>query len=185
MGKRLSKIYTRTGDDGSTGLGDGSRVSKDSIRVEAFGTLDELNSYIGLILSLSVPKDINDVLNGIQHDLFDLGGEICIPGREVLTAVYTERLENQLDIYNTDLATLDEFILPGGCQAAAVCHIARTICRRAERRLITLSHQEAVSVNAISYLNRLSDLLFVLARYLNNNQNQPDKLWQPNRQQSR
>lgn len=183
MGHRLSKIYTRTGDDGSTGLGDGRRVSKDSLRVEAFGTIDELNSYIGLLLTFTLPKGVSEVLIGIQHDLFDLGGEVCIPGREALTADYTDRLEDQLDRYNAELAALDEFILPGGCQAAAACHVARTICRRAERRLNTLSHQETVSEQAISYLNRLSDLLFVLARYINFIQNQPDILWQPNRHQ--
>lgn len=185
MGRRLSKIYTRTGDDGSTGLGDGSRVRKDSIRVEAFGTVDELNSHIGLLLSFTLPEDISDLLTGIQHDLFDLGGEICIPGREALTADYIEHLEEQLDKYNAVLKALDEFILPGGCQIAAACHVARTVCRRAERRLITLSHQETVSLLAISYLNRLSDLLFVLARYLNHSQNFPDVLWQPGRHQAR
>jgi len=185
MGHRLSKIYTRTGDDGSTGLGDGTRVSKDGIRVETFGTVDELNSYLGMLLVLTLPNDISELLTGIQHDLFDLGGEICIPGREALSSNYTEYLEIQLDKYNDKLAPLDEFILPGGCQAAALCHVARTICRRAERRLITLSHQESVSVHTVSYLNRLSDLLFVLARYLNHQQNQPDVLWQPGRHQTR
>ena len=184
MGHRLTKIYTRTGDDGTTGLGDGSRTEKDNPRVEAFGTIDELNSHIGLLLSQSLPYDINKLLTGIQHDLFDLGGEICIPGREALSQDYVARLEQHLDTLNEKLDSLQEFILPGGCQNAAISHIARTVCRRAERRLITLSRHETVSAISIAYLNRLSDLLFVLARYFNLIQGQPDVLWRPGRHQN-
>ena len=134
MGKRLSKIYTRTGDDGTTGLGDGSRVAKDSLRVEAFGTIDEANSAIGLVLAReSIPAPVRGVLTEIQHDLFELGGELCIPGHSAITAAYIERLEVELDALNADLPALEEFILPGGGEAAARCHLARTIVRRAER----------------------------------------------------
>jgi cob(I)alamin adenosyltransferase len=181
MGHRLSKIYTRTGDDGSTGLGDGSRTSKDSLRVEAFGEIDELNSYIGLLLAHDIPANIQTLMTGIQHDLFDLGGEFCIPGREALTQDYVSRLENTLDELNADLHPLKEFILPGGNPAAAVCHLARTVCRRAERRAISLAREESVSAPAMHYLNRLSDLLFVVARYLNQQAGQADILWQPGR----
>jgi len=181
MGHRLSKIYTRTGDDGSTGLGDGSRTQKDSLRVEAFGTIDELNSFIGLLLTHPLPPDVTDFLSGIQHDLFDLGGEISIPGREALTADYVTRLETALDNYNAKLAPLKEFILPGGSETAALCHVIRTVCRRAERRLISLQQEQHVSPQAICYLNRLSDFFFVLARYLNVEQGKSDVLWQPGR----
>jgi cob(I)alamin adenosyltransferase len=184
MGHRLSKIYTRTGDDGSTGLGDGSRTQKDSPRVEAFGTVDELNSLIGLLLSHSLPSKISDFLSGIQHDLFDLGGEICVPGREALTPDYVARIETALDNYNAELTPLKEFILPGGSQPAALCHVIRTVCRRAERRLISLNREQLVSVQAICYLNRLSDFFFVLARYLNFEQGKNDVLWQPGRHQT-
>jgi len=181
MGHRLSKIYTRTGDDGTTGLGDGSRTDKDSLRVTAFGDIDELNSFIGLLLTHDIADDTRQMLAGVQHDLFDLGGEVCIPGREALTADYVTRLENQLDMLNAGLKPLKEFILPGGCPAAATCHLARTVCRRAERRLVSLMRAEAVTDNALRYLNRLSDLLFVLARHLNQQTNHPDVLWQPGR----
>jgi cob(I)alamin adenosyltransferase len=184
MGHRLSKIYTRTGDDGSTGLGDGSRTQKNSPRVEAFGTVDELNSFIGLLLSHPLPTEVSDFLSGIQHDLFDLGGEISIPGREALTADYVTRIETALDKYNAELAPLKEFILPGGAQTAALCHIIRTVCRRAERRLIDLKQAQPVSTQAICYLNRLSDFFFVLARYLNFEQGKDDVLWQPGRNQA-
>lgn len=184
MGHRLSKIYTRTGDDGSTGLGDGSRTQKDSLRVEAFGTVDELNSFIGLLLSHSLPPEISEFLSGIQHDLFDLGGEISIPGRETLTADYVKRIETALDNYNAELTPLKEFILPGGSQTAALCHIIRTVCRRAERRLISLKQEQTVSTQAVCYLNRLSDFFFVLARYLNMEQGKKDVLWQPGRHQT-
>lgn len=181
MGHRLSKIYTRTGDDGSTGLGDGSRTAKDSLRVAAFGDIDELNSYLGLLLTYELSRQTQDLLTGIQHDLFDLGGEICIPGREALTADYVARLEHALDGLNSELQPLQEFILPGGTPAAATCHLARTVCRRAERHLVSLAREEAVTETAMQYLNRLSDLLFVLARHLNHQAGHPDVLWQPGR----
>ena len=179
MGHRLSKIYTRTGDDGSTGLGDGTRVPKDSARVEAYGTVDELNSMLGLLLCETPDNELHAALTRIQHTLFDLGGELCIPGRSVLAEAQVTELENFLDQLNTDLAPLKEFILPGGTRAAALCHVARSVCRRAERRVYTLSRCDAVSPTSIKYLNRLSDLLFVMARALNHANGTPDILWQP------
>ena len=166
MGNRLSKIYTRTGDDGSTGLGDGTRVPKDSARVAAYGTIDEANSAIGVLLAVPVADEIGDLLVRIQHQLFDLGGELCIPGHAAIFDADIQRLEDHLDGFNADLPPLKEFILPGGGAAAAHCHLARTICRRAEREVVTLSHHDAVRPEAVRYLNRLSDLLFVLARVL-------------------
>jgi len=168
MGNRLSKIYTRTGDDGTTGLGDGSRTAKDSHRVEAFGTVDELNSVIGVVVAeinkIDGLEELSSLLVDIQHHLFDLGGELCIPGMEMITDGHIERLESALDQLNESLPVLKEFILPGGSPAAAHAHLARTVCRRAERRMTTLARQEAVNDPAIRYLNRLSDLLFVVAR---------------------
>lgn len=167
MGKRLSKIYTRTGDDGTTGLGDGSRVAKDSVRVDAYGTVDEANSAIGVVLACeSVPKNIRGILTEVQHDLFELGGELCIPGHSAITDEFVTRLESELDSLNQDLPALKEFILPGGGDAAAACHLARTIVRRAERIVTTLTKAEDVRPEVIKYLNRLSDLLFVIARVL-------------------
>lgn len=167
MGNRLSKIYTRTGDKGTTGLGDGSRAEKDSARVEAFGTVDELNSAIGLLLTeKDLPLAVQESLTRIQHELFDLGGELCIPGHTIVSAEFTERLEQELDTLNEDVPPLKDFILPGGNRPAALCHLARAICRRAERRVVTLSHEETVNSHAVIYLNRLSDLLFVTARVL-------------------
>ena len=165
MGNRLSKIYTRTGDDGTTGLGDGSRIDKDSMRVEAYGTVDEANSAIGVILAVAVvPDGIRQSLLQIQHDLFDLGGELCIPGHAAIQESFVQRLENTLDALNEGLPPLKDFILPGGGQAAAACHVARTVVRRAERRVISLARAEAVRPEVIEYLNRLSDLLFGRAR---------------------
>lgn len=181
MTKRLTRIYTRTGDKGTTGLGDGSRVSKDDIRVEAYGSVDELNSIIGIILSHELPAQANQVLTEVQHDLFDLGAELCIPGHQVITPEHILRLERALDEMNGELQPLEEFILPGGSMAAANAHHARTVCRRAERRVITLHQQQAVNDAVIGYLNRLSDLLFVLPRWLNKQAGQPDILWQPGR----
>ena len=166
MGHRLSKIYTRTGDDGSTGLGDGSRVPKDSARVTAYGTVDEANSAIGLLLAVPVPEQIRDLLTRIQHQLFDLGGELCIPGHAAIQDADVDALEQALDAHNAGLPPLKEFILPGGGDAAARCHLARTIVRRAERETVSLAHQEPVRPQAVRYLNRLSDLLFVLSRVL-------------------
>ena len=179
MGNRLSKIYTRTGDKGDTGLGDGSRVDKDHIRVEAFGTVDELNSIIGMILAHNTHENISQCLNKVQHHLFDLGGELCIPGHAALDESYITYLENTLDNFNENLPMLKEFILPAGGHATSTCHLARTVCRRAERRVVTLSKDEAVTQFTISYLNRLSDLLFVVARVLARSENGAEVLWQP------
>lgn len=179
MGHRLSKIYTRTGDKGDTGLGDGSRVDKDHIRVEAFGTVDELNSIIGMILALDIAEEISTCLNKVQHHLFDLGGELCMPGHIALDEKYITYLETTLDSFNENLPMLKEFILPAGGKATSTCHLARTVCRRAERRVVTLAKDETVSPFSISYLNRLSDLLFVTARVLARNENGSEVLWQP------
>ena len=181
MGNRLSKIYTKTGDDGSTGLGDGSRVAKDSARVTAYGTVDEANSCIGLLLAADVPADIQALLTTIQHQLFDLGGELCIPGHAAIFDADIARLEQQLDHYNDALPPLKDFILPGGGEAAARCHVARTVVRRAERETVTLSHHDSVRAEAIRYLNRLSDLLFVLARVLARASGHGETLWQHER----
>ncbi len=179
MGHRLSKIYTKTGDNGTTGLGDGSRIAKDDARVEAFGTIDELNSLIGLVIATpSVPTNIQAKLIEIQHDLFDLGGELCIPGYTLVDDDYTSRLESFLDDLNEHLPPLKEFILPGGNEAAAKTHFARTVCRRAERRLITLHHEAPINPSAIKYVNRLSDLLFVIARTLARQNGGQEVLWQ-------
>ena len=177
MGNRLSKIYTRTGDDGSTGLGDGSRVAKDSLRVEAYGTVDEANSCIGLVLASEVPEDIRTLLTSVQHQMFDLGGELCVPGHAAIDDEDVERLEQHLDRYNDDLPPLKDFILPGGGEAAARCHIARTVVRRAERETVALSRVETVRPQAIRYLNRLSDLLFVLSRVLARSSGHGEVLW--------
>jgi cob(I)alamin adenosyltransferase len=181
VGNRLSKIYTRTGDDGSTGLGDGSRVGKDSARVTAYGTVDEANSTIGLLLAADVPDDIRDLLTTIQHQLFDLGGELCIPGHAAINDADIDRLEQHLDHYNEALPPLKEFILPGGGDAAARCHIARTVVRRAERATVALARAEPVRPHPILYLNRLSDLLFVLARVLARGSGHGEVIWQHER----
>ena len=182
MGNRLSKIYTRTGDDGSTGLGDGTRVRKDSARVEAYGTVDELNSTLGVLLAVTgLPAAVVETLTQIQHDLFDLGGELCIPGMAMVDDTDIARLESTLDQLNEDLPPLKEFILPGGGMAAAQCHVARTVCRRAERCVVTLAREETVRPQALHYLNRLSDLLFVLARVLARSSGHGEVLWQHER----
>jgi cob(I)alamin adenosyltransferase len=178
MGNRLSRIYTRTGDDGTTGLGDGSRVPKDSLRVEAFGTVDELNSTIGLVLAVpALPEPVAACLTRLQHELFDLGGELCIPQAQVITASHVERLEQELDRFNEPLPPLKEFILPGGGPATAACHLARTVARRAERRVWTLASSEALNPQSARYLNRLSDLLFVIARVLVRHERGAEVLW--------
>ena len=177
MGNRLSKIYTRTGDDGSTGLGDGSRVGKDSARVDAYGTVDEANSCIGLVLAGDIPDDVRTLLTGVQHQMFDLGGELCIPGHAAIFDVDIDRLEAHLDAFNEPLPPLKDFILPGGGDAAARCHIARTVVRRAERQCVALSRHDAVRPEAIRYLNRLSDLLFVLCRVLARASGHGEVLW--------
>ena len=179
MGHRLSKIYTRTGDQGTTGLSDGSRVDKDHARVEAMGDVDELNSLIGVLLTHEIPQAVRLTLTEVQNDLFNLGGELSIPGASMMLATDAARLEQTLDVFNSALAPLKEFILPGGTPAAATCHVARSVCRRAERRVVTLNRSEPVNMHTAIYLNRLSDLLFVTARYLNKCVNAPEVLWQP------
>ena len=182
MGNRLSKIYTRTGDDGTTGLGDGGRVSKDSARVEAYGTVDELNSSIGVLLATpEIPPGVVACLTEVQHELFDLGGELCLPGHHIITAAHVTRLEKSLDEFNDTVPPLKEFILPGGGPAAAACHLARAIARRAERRVWTLAKAESVSPEVAKYLNRLSDLLFVLARVLARHERGVEVLWRHDR----
>ena len=181
MGHRLTKIYTRTGDQGTTGLGDGARVDKDNARVEAYGAVDELNSFIGVLLALPLPPTIAPVLTAVQHELFELGGELCLPGTQAMQEKQVTRLETVLDELNRPLPPLKEFILPGGGQAAAACHVARAVCRRAERRLITLMHAEAVNPVSVRYLNRLSDLLFVMARVLAREAGAGETLWQHQR----
>jgi len=182
VGNRLSKIYTRTGDDGSTGLGDGSRVSKDSLRVSAYGTVDELNSTIGMVLaSEGVDDAVREALTQVQHELFDLGGELCIPGMAMIEDADIDRLEHVLDGFNEPLPPLKDFILPGGNMAAATCHLARTVCRRAERDVVALAHIEDVRPQATRYLNRLSDLLFVICRVLARAGGYGEVLWQHER----
>jgi cob(I)alamin adenosyltransferase len=178
MANRLSKIYTRTGDDGTTGLGDGSRINKDSLRVEAMGDVDELNSIIGIMLTENLPDNLVGPLTQIQHDLFNVGGEICIPGYVILQQTRIQDLEDQIDALNEHLTPLKEFILPGGSKAAAYCHLARTVCRRAERKLVELHRNEKVTDISLQYLNRLSDLLFVMCRSINKQASRPDVMWE-------
>ena len=183
MGNRLTRIYTRTGDDGTTGLGDGSRIPKDAMRVEAMGAVDELNSAIGVLLANDLDDTSRSTLTDIQHSLFDLGGELSMPGTSVISDDRVTILEERLDTMNNGLAPLKEFILPGGSSAAAACHLARAICRRAERRLHSLSKTDTVNPASIRFLNRLSDLLFVLARHINNDAAIADVFWQHERNQ--
>jgi cob(I)alamin adenosyltransferase len=178
MGHRLSKITTRTGDAGETGLGDGARVGKDSARIQLLGDLDELNSALGVLLAEKLPRDVRAALVRVQHDLFDLGGELSVPGHAVMSESHVARLEGQLDQFNAALSPLKDFILPGGSRAAGLAHVARAVCRRAERRLVALSREESVSPVMLQYLNRLSDLMFVLARALNRHAGVGDVLWQ-------
>lgn len=178
MGNRLSKIITRTGDAGTTGLGDGSRVAKDSARIEAIGAVDELNSAVGLLAALpDLPPEVSRLLLRLQHDLFDLGGELAVPGYTALTDAHVGALETAVETFNAQLPPLKEFILPGGSEAAARCHLARTIARRAERRCWTLANAENKRGLALIYLNRLSDLLFVLARTLARADGSREVLW--------
>ena len=177
MANRLTRIYTRTGDDGTTGLADGSRLAKDHARVEAMGDVDELNSALGLLLTESLPPRTREQLTQIQHRLFDLGGELAIPGHVSLQAQHVSELEQWLDTENDTLPALKEFILPGGSRAASFCHLARTVCRRAERRLVRLAQIDSVSLHSRHFLNRLSDLLFVLCRVLNRHNGVDDFYW--------
>lgn len=178
MGNRLTRIYTRTGDAGTTGLADGSRVSKDAARVEAMGAVDELNSALGVLLAEALPHPARNCLRDVQNDLLDLGGELSVPGHAIVSKAHVQRLERELDRFNGALPPLKDFILPGGSRAAALAHAARAVCRRAERRLVTLSRKQKVARPLLAYLNRLSDLLFVLARALNREAGKPDVLWQ-------
>ena len=177
MGNRLSMIYTRTGDKGTTGLGDGSRVDKDSLRVETFGTVDELNSLVGLILASDLDELVRNCLTRTQHELFDLGGELCMPGYVLVPEDCVGQLEADLDNFNQDLPPLKDFILPGGSESAARCHLARTVCRRAERLLVSLAKIEDINEVSLRYLNRLSDLLFVIARVLARSNGGSEVLW--------
>ena len=181
MGNRLTRIYTRTGDDGTTGLGDGSRTAKDDSRIEAIGSVDELNCVIGLLLCEQLPDTLRECLVGIQHRLFDIGGELSIPGHSMVADSHVHKLEQVLDELNAELPPLEDFILPGGSRAAALCHQARAVCRRAERRVHTLGRQADINTASARYLNRLSDLLFVMARYYNKQTGEPDVLWEHGR----
>lgn len=178
MGHRLTRIYTRTGDDGTTGLGDGTRVEKTHARIEAYGTVDEANSALGMVLAIAgLPADVTECLTDIQHELFDLGGELSVPGLRTIAADHVTRLEQQLDAFNERLPPLKEFILPGGGPAAAACHLTRAIVRRAERCTWTLAQSETVAPEVMQYLNRLSDLLFVVARVLARHERGEEVLW--------
>ncbi|MGZ8256092.1 MAG: cob(I)yrinic acid a,c-diamide adenosyltransferase [Burkholderiaceae bacterium] len=183
MGNRLSQIATRTGDAGTTGLGDGSRVDKDHLRIAALGEVDELNSFIGLLATEDLPDEVRGDLSDIQHDLFDLGGELAIPGYSMIADKQVARLDARLARYNADLPRLAEFILPGGSRAASVAHVCRTVCRRAERALVALGKQDKVNDGPRQYLNRLSDLMFVLARVLNRHAGGTDVQWQQRKNQ--
>jgi cob(I)alamin adenosyltransferase len=179
MGNRLSKIYTRTGDDGTTGLGDGSRIPKDHPRAEAMGTVDELNCHIGMLIALlDAGDDLVPILERVQHDLFDLGGELAVPGFELVKAERVTALEAHLDDFNADLPPLKNFILPGGSLSAAQCHLARAVCRRAERCLVSVHREHPINEAPRHYLNRLSDLLFVLSRVLSRRDGGSEVLWQ-------
>jgi cob(I)alamin adenosyltransferase len=183
MGNRLSKIATRTGDDGTTGLGDGSRVGKNDLRIAAIGDVDELNSTLGLLLAEDLPAEVRADLVDIQHDLFDLGGELSIPGYTMIAERQVARLDARLEHYNPDLPRLAEFILPAGSRPAAQAHVCRTVARRAERALVALGKQDKVNEGPRQYLNRLSDLLFVLSRVLNRHAGGSDVLWQQRKNQ--
>jgi len=183
MANRLTKIVTRTGDDGTTGLGDGTRVGKDSLRVQALGDIDELNSVLGMVLAETLPDHVRAMLQAIQNDLFDLGGEVCIPGRSALWNAHVEQLERRVETLRDALPALREFVLPAGTRGGAACHFARTVCRRAERSLVALGRHESVSALSIRYLNRLSDLLFLAARTANAAAGEPETLWRPGREE--
>lgn len=183
MGHRLSRIYTRTGDDGTTSIGNNVRVDKDSPRIEAIGTIDELNSIIGMVLAHTIPDAVTDSLIDVQNDLFDLGGELAMPEHTAITEHYVQRLESQLDGFNEQLPMLKEFILPAGGIATSSSHLARSVCRRAERCMVSLHRKEPLNPQAIAYINRLSDLLFVIARVLARHENGAEVLWQPRKNQ--
>jgi cob(I)alamin adenosyltransferase len=180
MGNRLTKIYTRTGDAGDTGKADGGRISKDDCLIHAQGDIDELNSFLGLLAAKVDDHALTELINNIQHDLFNMGAEISL-SQPLTTAENTDYLEKQLDYYNADLPSLKEFILPGGGEAASLCHVARAVCRRAERSLVTLHNQQNTSSEILAYINRLSDLLFVLARVLTGKAGEKEVYWQSGR----
>jgi cob(I)alamin adenosyltransferase len=182
MANRLTKIVTRTGDDGTTGLGDGKRVGKDSARVHLMGDIDELNSAIGCVLAEPLPLQVKEALIAVQNDLFDLGGEVCIPGRSAVWDAHLEEIERRVEVLREPLPALKEFILPGGTRAAAACHLARAVCRRAERSLVALGRLEGVTELSLQYMNRLSDLLFVAARTINAASGHAETLWNPGRE---
>jgi cob(I)alamin adenosyltransferase len=179
VANRLTRIYTRTGDGGDTGLANGERLPKDAPRIEAMGAVDELNSTIGVLLAEDLPDALREALTRVQHALFDVGGELAIPGHPTLTEAQVMAIEEALDTFNAALSPLKDFILPGGSRAAALAHLARTVCRRAERRVLTLARTQSVGEYTLPYLNRLSDLLFVAARVLNRHAGGPDVLWKP------
>ena len=181
MSNRLTKIYTQTGDDGSTGLANGERIDKSSIRIEVMGNVDELNSLIGVLETTGVPDDVSGYLLNIQHRLFDIGGEMAIPGNAAIDPVCVDRLEELIDAYNEDLPALKEFILPGGSMAASICHLARSVCRRTERSLVAMSRDEYINPETLRYINRLSDLLFVMARSLNQEKGGREIFWDSER----
>ena len=181
MAKRLTRITTRTGDDGSTGLAGNIRVSKDDVRVEAMGEVDELNSCLGLLLTRPLPEPVNSLLVSVQHHLFDLGAELAMPEHAGMTEVKLRMLDEAAAHYNATLPPLKEFILPGGSHESALCHVCRTVCRRAERRLVSLALSDKISVLLVPYLNRLSDVLFILARVLNREAGAEEPYWKPGR----
>jgi cob(I)alamin adenosyltransferase len=181
MANRLTKIVTRTGDDGTTGLADGSRLSKSALRVETMGAVDELNSVLGLLLSEPMPDSMRACLDGVQHDLFDLGGELSVPGHTIMSEAHCTRIDEAIAHFNAGLTPLKDFILPGGTRAASLAHVARTACRRAERVLVALNAESPQPAAMLQYLNRLSDFLFVAARALNAHAGRDDVLWQQGR----
>ena len=181
MGNRLSSIYTKTGDDGTTGLANGERIDKSSLRIKVMGDIDELNSLIGVLEAVGLPDDISGYLLNIQHRLFDIGGEMAVPGNAVINPDCVKRLEELIDTYNKDLPALKEFILPGGSMAGSICHLARSVCRRAERHLVEMSRAEYINPETLQYINRLSDLLFVLARTLNQEKGGKEVFWDSER----
>lgn len=181
MGKRLTRITTRTGDKGTTGLANGARVAKPCARIEAMGDLDELNSLLGVLLARNVEGHARELLLDIQHALFDAGGELALPGSSVIDAEYVRAIEQEIERCNNQLPVLQEFLLPGGGEAAALCHLARAVCRRGERHLFGLNESEEVNPHTLVFLNRLSDLLFVLARTLARNVGVAETMWQQGR----
>jgi len=180
MGNRITKVYTRTGDDGSTGMADGSRVNKDSTVIVAIGEVDELNALIGVLRAESLPQAFDTALLNVQNELFTLGGELAMPAYQVINEQYINNLEQRIDEWNAVLEPLKEFILPAGNRAIALCHQARTVCRRAERSLVTLGHENAIRGELIQYMNRLSDYLFVAARALAHQNGIAEVYWNKN-----